>query len=405
MLRIKIEREMSNSENRSGRLLSFEFCPVLMSVELCEAIIRPTLVIDEKRVRSNIEFMKNKANSAGVSFRPHFKTHQSRVVGGWFSEVGIDKIAVSSIGMAEYFAEAGWKDILVAFPLNVREMASVVELARQISLHVLVESEDVVAKLEASLVGDVRVGAFVKADIGYHRTGIDPMNVDAIERVVSSVEKSEHVVFDGFLGHAGHSYHTFDDAGLSKLHESSLEFMKDLDKRYRSRFPQMVITVGDTPCCSRMSSFAPANEIRPGNFVYYDLEQFAAGSCQEDSIAVAVFCPVVAVHPERNEVVIYGGGIHFAKQELDNPKYPPCFGMGVEYTASGLGKLVRDVIIKSLSQEHGVVSAPREVIEKLKVGDLMAFVPVHSCMTAECLKDGLTFTGQRCDHYSFSSLK
>lgn len=376
-----------------------------MSAKVCDMITRPTLVIDESRVRANIEFMKKKASAAGVDLRPHFKTHQSLLVGKWFSEAGIDKIAVSSLGMAEYFATGGWNDILVAFPLNVRELALVEALAKRVQLHVLLESIEVLESLENSLNDDVRVGAFVKVDIGYHRTGIDPDNIEVIEALVDGIVKSTHIEFRGFLGHAGHSYHTFDDKGLTTLHETSLMSMNKLEERYRSRFPSMTITVGDTPCCSRMSSFAPANEIRPGNFVYYDLEQFAAGSCSEDMIAVAVFCPVVAVHPERNEVVVYGGGIHFSKQALDNPKYSQCFGMGVEYSEAGLGKLIPDVLIKSLSQEHGVVSVPNRVIESIRVGDLMAFVPVHSCMTAECLRDGLTFAGERCDHYCFSSIK
>ena len=56
------------------------------------------------------------------------------------------------------------------------------------------------------------------------------------------------------------------------------------------------------------------DEIRPGNFAYYDVMQYHIGSCNMDNIAVAVACPVVAVHPQKNELVIYGGAIHLSKE-------------------------------------------------------------------------------------------
>lgn len=70
--------------------------------------------------------------------RPHFKTHQSKTVGHWFREVGIDRITVSSAGMAGYFAADGWQDITIAFPVNVREMETIVDLSSKVDLGLLV---------------------------------------------------------------------------------------------------------------------------------------------------------------------------------------------------------------------------------------------------------------------------
>jgi len=81
-------------------------------------ITRPTLLLDEERARRNVERMAVKAGRSGVLFRPHFKTHQSAQIGGWFRERGVSKITVSSVKMAEYFAGQGWDDITIAFPAN-----------------------------------------------------------------------------------------------------------------------------------------------------------------------------------------------------------------------------------------------------------------------------------------------
>ncbi|RLD73544.1 MAG: alanine racemase, partial [Bacteroidetes bacterium] len=77
----------------------------------------PTLILNKALVLENIQFMAEKARKHHLSFRPHFKTHQSAEIGNWFKDAGVDKITVSSVSMAEYFAKHGWKDITIAFPL------------------------------------------------------------------------------------------------------------------------------------------------------------------------------------------------------------------------------------------------------------------------------------------------
>ena len=75
-------------------------------------VIRPTLLINKDIARRNIVRMVEKANLTNVELVPHFKTHQSLQVGGWFKEEGIKAITVSSVSMAEYFASAEWTQIL-----------------------------------------------------------------------------------------------------------------------------------------------------------------------------------------------------------------------------------------------------------------------------------------------------
>ena len=47
-------------------------------------IVQPTVVIDETRVKRNIETMAAKARRSGTRFRPHYKTHQCAAIGEWF---------------------------------------------------------------------------------------------------------------------------------------------------------------------------------------------------------------------------------------------------------------------------------------------------------------------------------
>ncbi|MDD4755770.1 MAG: amidophosphoribosyltransferase, partial [Prolixibacteraceae bacterium] len=99
-------------------------------------IIRPTLVIDKEKCLKNIDRMATKAQEHKLKFRPHFKTHQSAVIGDWFRMYNVNAITVSSVMMAEYFASHGWTDITIAFPVNILELTNINRLAANIKLNI-----------------------------------------------------------------------------------------------------------------------------------------------------------------------------------------------------------------------------------------------------------------------------
>ncbi len=50
--------------------------------------------------------------------------------------------------------------------------------------------------------------------------------------------------------------------------------------------------------------------------------------------------------------------------------------------------------LKSLSQEHGIVAVPKSRVSNYKIGDLLFILPVHSCMTANLMREYLTTEGR-----------
>ena len=85
-------------------------------------ITSPTLLLDQKKCLANLRRIADKAKRNNVNFRPHFKTHQSKIIGRWFKDFGVNAITTSSLQMAEYFALDGWDDITVAIPVNILEI-------------------------------------------------------------------------------------------------------------------------------------------------------------------------------------------------------------------------------------------------------------------------------------------
>ena len=361
-------------------------------------ITTPTLLLDETVCRRNIARMCRKAERHGVRFRPHFKTHQSRRVARWFREAGVTAMTVSSVGMARYFADAGWNDITIAFPVNLREATQIGALARRITLGVLIESSQTARELDRLL--DAPVDVWIKIDTGYGRTGIrfdDHASVRETARVVAA---SAHLRPCGLLTHGGDTYHGSDPAEAARRFDRSRHRMLAVADLLRPDHPAFLVSVGDTPGCAAAEDFAGIDEIRPGNFVFFDVMQLQRGSCHADDIAVALACPVVALHPGRQEVVVHGGAIHLSSERLSVPAADPLYGLVSTLTADGWGTPIPGATVVRLSQEHGVVHLPAADITSVRVGDLLAILPVHSCLTAECSRGYRCLDGSAVDHYA-----
>lgn len=338
-------------------------------------ITKPTLLVNETIARNNIMRMAYKAHRSKVTLRPHFKTHQSAQVAEWFREVGIESATVSSVDMARYFADAGWKDLTIAFPYNPLEAEEVEKIAKRINLNVLIVSKAALDHLHHHV--NAELGYFIKIDVGTHRTGLSPDQTNELKAIAESVNAKHQL--KGLLAHAGHSYKQLNQNGAQEIFdESMVAFSKVKAAIGRD---DLMISYGDTPTCSILENFSGVDEIRPGNFVFYDVMQQSFGSCDMSDVAVCMACPVVSIHPERNEAVIYGGAVHFSKDfvmEGDRRH----FGKVVRFTREGWrSEPIAEV--NRLSQEHGILRGSSEFIKSLQIGSLVGILPVHSCLTAD----------------------
>jgi len=331
--------------------------------------------------------MAGKAHAHDVRLRPHFKTHQSLEIGRWFKSYGVDSITVSSVDMAQYFSEE-WNDITIAFPLNILELDEINLLAKKVRLQVLIESEE--AMNELLVHANTEIGFFIKIDTGANRTGIKPeKNIELINRITSLSDKSHLLTFKGFLTHAGHTYSCRTKNEICEVHDASISIMNDLKKKFLQKYPDLEISVGDTPGCSVSDNFYGVDEIRPGNFIFYDLMQAQIGSCHIDEIGVAVACPVVAIHQDRAEMNIYGGAIHFSKEQLILSDDSVVYGQAIHIDSSGFGQPIDNMYLTRLSQEHGVVKDPADLLSTIAIGDIIYVLPVHSCLTAHLTQNDI----------------
>jgi D-serine deaminase-like pyridoxal phosphate-dependent protein len=346
---------------------------------------KPTMVIDSRKAEANISRMVAKLIPERQIFRPHFKTHQSAEIAEIFRKYDVKKITVSSAEMAGFFAQNGWNDITIAFPVNLREAVHINKLAGQVKLNLLLDSVYVASELDSSLTEEA--GVFIEIDNGYRRSGLLPDKSEEINAIVHFLATSSNLEFKGFLTHAGNTYSARGKEEVLTIMDDTAQKLNSLKAYYLSDFPGTITSYGDTPSCSMANDLSQFDEIRPGNFVYYDVMQYHIGSCDLEDIAVAVACPVVEVYPERNELVIYGGAVHLSKEFIEGDGKFRLFGYVVDIRDDGWGRPIPGAYVYSISQEHGLVKMPAQDISAFKPGDVVGILPIHSCLTANLLKE------------------
>ncbi len=359
-------------------------------------IQKPTLLLDSARVQANIDKMVAKAQQSHIHFRPHFKTHQSAQIGTWFKERGVEAITVSSVEMATYFANHGWQDITIAFPVNILEIEQINKLAAKVKLGLLLESLDVMHFLDKHLTSPVTI--WLKIDVGYHRTGILWTEPQKFVNLAQAIELIPHLTLKGLLTHSGHTYSARSKEQVEAIYQETVSRMQSVRQHLiTAGFERLEISVGDTPSCSLVDDLSAVDEIRPGNFVFYDVTQLQIGACMEQELALVVACPVVAKYPERNNVVIYGGAVHHSKEfiEIDGKKV---FGYVALLYDEGWGPCLPHAYVSGVSQEHGILIMDDATLNQLNIGDVIAILPVHSCLTANLL--GLNYLTTKGEWYA-----
>ena len=113
-----------------------------------------------------------------------------------------------------------------------------------------------------------------------------------------------------------------------------------------------------------------------------------------EDIAVGLACPVIAVYPERNQLVLYGGGVHLSKDYfMSNGK--PCYGFVCKADETGWGPVISGAEVRTLWQEHALVDMPAKDLLSIHQGDLLVVLPSHSCMTVDLYDFYLTPNGEK----------
>jgi D-serine deaminase-like pyridoxal phosphate-dependent protein len=320
--------------------------------------------------------MRRKAQESGVAFRPHVKTHKTVEVGRMQHGGSPGPITVSTMAEAEFFADDGFRDITYAVPIAPDKLERAATLATRIErLSILIDSEVTLRAVEAYATSlGVVFDAFLKVDCGYHRAGVDPESPDSA-RLAIAMGRSEAVHFQGLLTHAGHSYNAPDATEIRRIAaEESASLTRFRALLAAEGLGEIVRSIGSTPTASVVDQFTECEEVRPGNYVFFDAFQATIGSCRLDDVAVSVLTTVVGAYPERQSLIVDAGALALSK-DAGPSHIEPGFGFGL---VCDLDLRPLPMRIVALSQEHGKI----ETSVPVPVGTRLRILPNHSCLTA-----------------------
>jgi len=324
--------------------------------------------------------MREKAVRAGVRLRPHVKTHKT--IEGARLQLGgkTGPITVSTLAEAEFFADQEFRDITYAVPVSPSKLDRAAALSRRIdSLNLLIDHESAFVALEDyGRANGLRWDVFLKVDCGYHRAGVDP-EADESVRLAARIAGSELARFKGLLTHAGHSYAAASRDEVSRIAKDEIEVTGRFRERLVSSGVEVpTVSVGSTPTMSVVGSLEGADEIRPGNYIFYDAFQAAIGSCDIADIGVSVLTSVIGVYPARGLMIVDAGALALSKDR--GRERPDGFDYGLVCDLAG--SPIDGAHLASLSQEHGEIETDEAITGRFRIGDRVRILPNHSCLAA-----------------------
>lgn len=315
----------------------------------------PALVVDLERLRSNIATMSGTLRSRGLRLRPHAKTHKCVEIAALQRDAGADGLTVATLSEAEVFAEAGFTDLLVAYPVFPvgAKAARLRGLLDTTALHVGVDNLAGATAVARAAEGRL-VSVLLEVDSGQHRTGVAP------PAVIELAERCDALGLrvSGVFTHGGHAYASPEAPG-SAAQDEGRALATATDALRGAGFDITVVSAGSTPTAGEPRP-PHVTEERPGTYVFHDRQQLALGACAPEEIAVSVAATVVSTAPGR--YVLDAGSKALG---MDRPEW-----------LSGHGAIGPEATVTRLSEHHAVVEGAGVVPE---VGEVVHVTPNHVC--------------------------
>lgn len=335
----------------------------------------PCLLVDRERLEANITAMAAACEGAGVSLRPHVKSHKCLEIAGLQRSAGAVGLTCAKVSEAAVFARGGFDDLRVAYPVLGAKARELRRLHDETGarLSTVVDSPRGLEDLDAAWEGapsPLRV--LVKIDCGLGRVGVP---IDRAEEAVDlgrHVDRAPHLELGGILTHAGHAYGADGPAEVAAIARREGGEMAALAREMRGAgLPVPEVSVGSTPTARRAIEQAGVTEVRPGVYVFCDLQQVALGAADWGDCALHVLATVVSVRDGR--AVCDAGS-----KTLSSDRGAHGSGQGDPGRIVGADGLPDpELRLWRLSEEHGWILADGD--RELRVGDRVRIVPAHAC--------------------------
>jgi len=322
----------------------------------------PALIVDLDIMERNLRRVADYCASHGLRLRPHTKTHKSIFIARQQLALGAAGLTVAKPGEAEVMLGAEPRDLLVAFPvigaLKLRRLAAVAAITRvTVALDSLIAAQQLSQAAESS---GAKFWVLVEIDVGLGRVGVAPGDALAQTQAIRALPGLD---WRGITFYPGH----IKDQDPEKLAGLSAMVGRLVEEFTAAGLKPEIVSGGSTPALYHSHEIQGLNEIRPGTYVFNDLNTVASGGCAMEDCAASVLVTVVS-RAGSDRMIVDGGSKTFSSDRLSSGG--PGHGRVMEAPGA---------VFHKMNEEHGFIDLSKAE-RSFEIGEKVRIIPNHICV-------------------------
>jgi D-serine deaminase-like pyridoxal phosphate-dependent protein len=327
----------------------------------------PAIVVDLDVMERNLSRMADYCRSNNLSLRPHTKSHKIPELAKLQLTHGARGITVAKIGEAEVMLKSGITDILIAYPIFGRGKAEkLAEFATRADITVALDSLEVARAIsDEANKNNSRVGILVEIDVGFRRCGL--ANENELLSLAQRVAELPSLDFKGLMFFPGHFQVSETERAALRVGVNNL-LSNTITKFEQAGVPLKTVSGGSTPTALEGHLFNGVNEIRPGMYIFNDLNMVGIDVASVEDCALSVITTVVSTSVSGRAIVDAGSKTLSSDRYLAGDK------------RFGMVKTDPEAELDHLSEEHGHLNISRST-HSYRVGERLTIIPNHVCST------------------------
>jgi D-serine deaminase-like pyridoxal phosphate-dependent protein len=327
----------------------------------------PALVVDLDILERNLARVASYAREHGLRLRPHTKTHKSIRLARRQLQSGAAGLTVAKVSEAEVMLGAEPESLLVAYPTIGRaKLERLMQVARRTAVTVALDSMDAARQLsEAAQAAGTPAGVLAEVDVGLGRVGVSPG--EPLLELARGILGLPHLSFEGIAFYPGH-VKGWDAAGQAAFAGVAELLRQILSDFRRAGIEVRTVSGGSTPTLFHSHEMPGLTEIRPGTYVFNDVNTVYSGACSWEDCAATVLATVVST-ARPGQTIVDGGSKTFSSDRLANPA-DATFGCVTDAPGARFHKM---------NEEHGFIDITKARRE-FAIGGRVRIIPNHICV-------------------------
>ena len=325
-----------------------------------DAIDSPALVVENDRMKANIDKTVAMVGGQAQRLRPHVKTHKMKDVIQLQLDAGIKSYKAATLAEAEMVAKAGAADVLLAHqPVGpkVDRLLQLIDDCPEVLVSTIVDDPGVVKSIavQAAKRKSIEpIHLFIDVECGMHRTGIAlGAQFDAL---IQCIAETDQVHFAGLHVYDGHLH----QPSLAERESSAGEII-DAVRSVTKQHPGIQVVGGGSPTFAIWARQADW-QCSPGTPVLWDVGYASDYPDLDFQIAAALVTRVISKPSEDTICLDLGHKAVSSEMDLANRVVLP---------------EIPDAKLIGHSEEHLVVFTSKA--SEIAVGDAFLAFPQHIC--------------------------